>query len=91
LISLFCSYRPNLPVTALKEILRFSNEAELRDFLKAYKLTYTWMSGLEEIDCKASLPVVKAGPEAVIDGKTPSKPQPVSLRPTSKTRRKIKA
>ncbi|OWA51957.1 putative Leukocyte receptor cluster member 8-like protein [Hypsibius exemplaris] len=88
-VKICTAYRPNLPVMALKEILRFPNDAELRDFLRGYKLTYTWLNESEEIDCKASLPVVKAGPEVVTDA-PPAKPQPVSVRPTSKTRRKFK-
>ena len=87
---------------ALKEILCFNNEPELREFLKAYRLTYTWLNGSEEIDCKASLAVVKAGPEILQPGEAQAQPllpppprSPVKsvtttpLRTASKTRRKI--
>lgn len=85
---------------ALKEILCFSSEPELRDFLKAYRLTYTWMNGAEEIDCKASLAVAKAGPEILQPGEAQAQPQAppppkpklvtsTPLRTSSKTRRRI--
>ncbi|GAU89961.1 hypothetical protein RvY_02451-2 [Ramazzottius varieornatus] len=100
LIKICAAYRPNLPVMALKDILCFSSEPELRDFLKAYRLTYTWMNGAEEIDCKASLAVVKAGPEILQPVETQAQPQAppppkpklvtsTPLRTSSKTRRRI--
>ncbi|XP_055345626.1 leukocyte receptor cluster member 8-like [Paramacrobiotus metropolitanus] len=87
LIKLCNAYRPNLPVMALKELLCFPTEREMRDFLKAYpKMVYTWMNGLEEIDTKASLTIVKAGPEPVTDGPV-VKPTPITPQKTGKTGR----
>lgn len=68
-------------MNALKDILNFSNDKDLREFLKNYQLVYTWINGSEEIDTKASLAVVKAGPEAVVDSAKP-KPSPIQHKPT---------